>query len=53
MKLVHGFKRWAQNRKARQIFFNVTTGLEMQRTDKLLRRLGFAMVGGNYALGLE
>ena len=45
--------RNTQNRKARQIFFNVTTGVAMKGTDKLLRRLGFAMVGGIYSLGLK
>ncbi|MES9857497.1 MAG: GNAT family N-acetyltransferase [Sedimenticola sp.] len=50
IKLLHGFRRWANNRKAKRININVTTGINMARTDKLLRRLGFQFTGGNYVL---
>lgn len=50
IKLLHGFKRWARERGARAISLHVTSGMEMARTDKLLRRLGFQQTGGNYLL---
>jgi len=50
IKLIHGFKRWAGERGAQAISLHVTSGMEMARTDKLLRRLGFQQTGGNYLL---
>lgn len=50
IKLQHGFRNWARNRGARSISINVTSGIHMQRTDKLLQRLGFKVSGGNYML---
>ncbi|WES31870.1 GNAT family N-acetyltransferase [Varunaivibrio sulfuroxidans] len=50
IKLLHGFRRWAQNRRVRRININVTSGVGMARTDKLMRRLGFEFTGGNYVL---
>jgi hypothetical protein len=53
IKLLHGFRRWANNRRVKRININVTTGVDMARTDKLMRRLGFKFTGGNYVLGMS
>ncbi len=52
IKLLRGVKRWAGARDARNIYLNVTSGVDVRRTDRLLKRLGFQFIGGNYALGI-
>ena len=52
-KLLHGLRRWAQNREVAEISIHVTSGVHMARTDKLLKRLGFRMTGGNYSMSAE
>lgn len=49
VKLLHGFKRWAKAGNADAVSVHVTSGVKMKETDRLLKRLGFEMVGGNYA----
>jgi hypothetical protein len=53
VKLLHAFRRWSDNRRATSISINVTSGIHMARTDKLLKRLGFQVSGGNYLQVLE
>jgi hypothetical protein len=53
IKLLEGFRKWANNRKATSLSINVTSGIHMARSDRLLRRLGFKMSGGNYLMHLE
>lgn len=48
IKLLHGFRRWALTNGAVRIYVGVTSGIDMARTDRLLRRLGFRVTGGNY-----
>ncbi len=48
VKLFHGFRRWARDRGAVRIYAGVTSGIDIARTDRLLKRLGFRMTGGNY-----
>ena len=48
IKLLHGFRRWARNRGAVRLYIGVTSGIDVARTDRLLRRLGFRPCGGNY-----
>ncbi len=52
VKLLHGFRNWARNRKVREIHINVTSGVHIAKTDKLMKRLGFQFTGGNYAMPL-
>ncbi|WP_288791489.1 GNAT family N-acetyltransferase [uncultured Chitinibacter sp.] len=52
-KLVLGFQRWAKNRGADEVRLMVSSGYLIDRTDKMLRRMGFSHVGGNYALSLK
>ena len=53
IKLLHGFRRWASARKACQLMINVTSSAQVARTDRLMKRLGFQVTGGNYALRLD
>ena len=48
IKLLHGFRRWARNRGAVRMYVGVTSGVDVARTDRLLKRLGFTFRGGNY-----
>ena len=52
VKLLHGFRRWAGEHGAVRIYAGVTSGIDIARTDRLLKRLGFRMTGGNYELAL-
>ena len=52
IKLLHGFRRWARDRGAARLYVHVSSGIDMSRTDRLLKRLGFAVRGGNYGLAL-
>ena len=48
VKLLHGFKRWAKAQGAVRMYVGVTSGRDVQRSDRLLKRLGFSFCGGNY-----
>lgn len=52
LKLLDAFKKWAQNRGAFEINAGVNSGLQIDKTDRLMKRLGFEVTGGNYALRL-
>ena len=52
MGLLNGARTWARARGAVELSVHVSSGTEMDRTDRLLRHLGFAHTGGNYALDL-
>ncbi|MCY4319311.1 MAG: GNAT family N-acetyltransferase [Alphaproteobacteria bacterium] len=52
IKLLHGFRRWARERGAVRLYVGITSGINVWRTDRLLRRLGFLQTGGNYRLSL-
>lgn len=47
--LLTGARTWAKARGAKEILLNVTSGKDLERTHKLMKRLGFEFVGGNYA----
>lgn len=48
IKLLHGFRRWAGRNGAVRIYASVTSGLDIDRTDRLFRRLGFRPKGVSY-----
>lgn len=50
LKFIHAFRNWATNRGAIEICIGVASGVTIARTDRFLRRLGFAVTGGNYSL---
>lgn len=47
-KLLKGYQRWAEQLGCDTIAIHVTSGVRMDTTDRLLRRMGFGQVGGNY-----
>ena len=48
VKLLHGFRRWAKAQGAVRLYVGVTSGRDIERVDKFLKRLGFRFSGGNY-----
>ena len=52
IKLLHACRRWAGERGAAHLHVNVASGVDIARTDRLLKRLGFRLTGGNYRLAL-
>lgn len=52
LRLLNGVVKWSKPRRVREIMIHVTSGIDIQRTDKFLRRTGFGVVGANYALRL-
>ncbi len=52
MRLIRMVSEWARTQKAAELHVHSTSGIDPQRTDKLLKRLGFDTYGGNYAVKL-
>ena len=48
VKLLHGFRRWAKAQGAVRMYIGVTSGRDIERADKFLKRFGFHFSGGNY-----
>lgn len=49
IKLLRILNDWARAQKAEEVHVHVTSGVEPERTDRLLRRLGYRTYGGNYS----
>ncbi len=52
LRLLTAFKKWAENRKAVELSVGVNSGVDLDKMDRFLRKLGFRHTGGNYSLGL-
>jgi len=52
LRLLTAFRKWAENRGAFEISAGVNSGVELQKMDRFLRKLGFRQTGGNYSLML-
>jgi len=52
LKLMRLFIDWAKSRGADEINVHATSGIEPERTDKFLKRLGLTPYGGSYAARL-
>jgi len=52
LKLLTAFRKWAENRGVFELSVGINSGVEMEKMDRFLRRLGFAPTGGNYSLTL-
>ena len=50
--LLMAFRAWAENRNAVELNAGVNSGIDLDKMDRFLRRLGFQQEGGNYALRL-
>jgi len=53
VKLIYAFREWAIARGVREIQFSVRSGKDIARTDRLMKRLGFNLIGGNYSLWVD
>ncbi|MDO8300473.1 GNAT family N-acetyltransferase [Lacisediminimonas sp.] len=49
-KLISAFRRWAENRSAFEICVGINSATQLERSDRLLTRIGFERTGGNYSL---
>lgn len=52
LRLLTAFRAWAKNRGAVELNAGVNSGVDLDKTDRFLRKLGFRMTGGNYSLPL-
>ena len=52
LKLLTAFKKWAENRGVYEISAGVNSGVDIDKMDRFLRKLGFEHTGGNYAMKL-
>jgi N-acetylglutamate synthase-like GNAT family acetyltransferase len=50
LRLLTTFRKWAENRGAFELSVGTNSGVELEKTDRFLRRLGLQRTGGNYAL---
>ena len=53
IKLISAFRRWAENRKVKELSINITSGVDLNRADRFLGKLGFSYTGGNYSMLLS
>lgn len=53
IKLAHACRKWAKDKGAAILHFNVTTGVRAATTDRFLRKLGFRQTGGNYEMIMD
>jgi len=52
LRLLAAFRKWAENRGAVELSAGVNSGVELEKMDRFLQRLGFRQTGGNYSLPL-
>jgi GNAT superfamily N-acetyltransferase len=52
-RLVKAFVEWAKTRGASEVFMGISSGIDIQLTHRMMRRMGFAHLGGNYAVNLK
>lgn len=50
LKLITAFKKWAENRGVFEISAGVNSGVDVDKMDSFLRKLGFQLTGGNYSM---
>ncbi len=52
LKMMRIVSDWAKAQGALELHMHSTSGIAPQRTDRMLRRLGFRTYGGSYVMGL-
>jgi GNAT superfamily N-acetyltransferase len=50
VRLITAYRRWAENRGVQEIMICMTTGHDIEKFDRFLKRAGFTHVGGNYRI---
>lgn len=53
IKLLLGFKKWAQMHNAIELNINMSVAIEMERFDRMMGKLGFQCCGSNFTLALN
>ena len=53
VRLLHAFRQWAENRGATEVMICMTTGVDIEKFDRFLRKLKFNYVGGNFSMRLK
>lgn len=53
VRLISGVVKWSEARNVREVMIHVTSGIDIQRTDRFLRRAKFGVIGANYALRFD
>ena len=53
LKLLTAFRKWAENRGVAELSAGVNSGVELDKMDRFLRRIGFRQTGGNYSLSIK
>ncbi|TNB46262.1 hypothetical protein FF124_19120 [Martelella lutilitoris] len=41
---------WSRAKGARELLFHVTSGVETARTERLMRKIGYEVMSGNYVI---
>jgi hypothetical protein len=49
LRLVQAFRKWGAKQGAMEVCIPIASGVNIARTDRFLRRLGFSQTGGNYS----
>lgn len=52
LRVLAAFCKWAENRGAVELSAGVNSGVELEKMNRFLQRLGFQQTGGNYSLPL-
>lgn len=50
IRLIRAFELWAKNRNAVEICFGVNSGIETEKVEAMLTKLGYVAVGRNFVL---
>jgi GNAT superfamily N-acetyltransferase len=53
VRLLHAYRKWAENRGASEVMICMTTGVDVERFDRFLRKMKFDYVGGNFSMRLK
>lgn len=52
LRLLSAFRQWAENRGAFELNAGFSSGIDFNKTDRFMRKLGFQQTGANYSLML-
>ena len=52
LRLLSAFRIWAENRGAFELNVGISSGTDLYKLDRFMRKLGFQQTGGNYSLML-
>lgn len=50
VRLLKVFVEWAKRRGVDEVNVGVNSGIDLDRTDRFMKKMGFAKTGGNYAM---